>query len=140
MKYLALLVIALSLISCAQTTWPPPSAIENPPPPPVIISSGTSGEVDWSCQLTELNPALAMAACDFQNKLPRAVPPVCITLAFFDDKGGDLVVESRPLCSGLLPAHHLSTNYAAFQKEKRVALRKCGDDLHVCVMLAGAVQ
>lgn len=133
MKYLLPLVILL--MGC-QATWNPPSSLEKPAPPPTMIAVGTNGSVEWHCELTELNSSLAWVECEFHNTLERAVPSACLTIDFFDENNHNLIVESRKLCSGLLAATDVNTNYAAFQKEQRVTLRKCGEDLGLCVMLA----
>src|SRR5271166_4998173 len=117
MKYL--LLPLLLLLGC-QATWPPPSPLEKPDPPPTIIASGTNGQVEWRCQLSELSPAVVQ--CDFRNPLKQAVPSACLTVAFFDEESHKLVVESRKVCSGPLPSLGTNTNYVAFQKENRVAL------------------
>lgn len=134
MKYLLSLVLLLT--GCASSFRTASPAIENPPPPPIVIAAGSNGQVEWRCQLNDLNPVLAWVECDFRNTLPRAVSPACITVTFFDEASHKLIAESRKFCSGVMPAWHVSTNYAAFYKENRKALRKCGDDLSLCVMLA----
>ena len=134
MKFLLPFVILL--IGCFQYTWNDPTPVENPPVPPAIIARGTSGMVDWQCHLSELNHELAWVQCDFQNKLHMAVGPACLRISFYDNATSKLVIESRTVCSGILPALETSTRYAAFQKENRVALRKCGENLGLCVMLA----
>lgn len=136
-----LLPFLLLLTGCFRYTWSESTPIENPPAPPVIIARGTDGINEWKCQLTELNSALAMVECDFRNNWPNiarnSTANSCIQVGFFGEKSGKLVVGSRKICSGPLKTGETSVNYAAFQKENRVALRKCGELLDLCVMLAG---
>lgn len=139
-----MLPLLLALTGCFHYTWSEPSPVENPPPPPVIISRGTDGINEWSCKLEELNPALAWVECKFTNTWPsiagNSTANSCIQVRFWDDASSRLVVESRKVCSGPLRTGENSTNYAAFQKENRVALRKCGELLDLCVMLAGSAK
>jgi hypothetical protein len=138
MKYL--LLTLLILVSC-QTTWNPPTSLEKPSPPPAIIARGTDGTIHWACQLQDLNPALAWVECRFtNNNVINSTTGTCIQVRFFSEESSKLIVESRALCSGSLGPGGSFINYAAFQKEKRVALRKCGELLDLCTMLAGPAE
>lgn len=138
MKYL--LPFVLCLTGCFHYTWSESKPVEKEPDPPAIIARGTNGSVDWNCQLTTYNDALAWITCGFQNKTANAQPSACIKVSFYDEATGKLVVASRDVCSGILPAKDTSERYAAFQKENRVTLRRCGELLDLCVMLAGPSQ
>ena len=141
MKYLfALLALTMG---CASTPVPKPSAVENPPAPPVAITSGTdrASDVNWRCELTEVNPSLAWVQCNFHNRsIVWDLTSACITVTFYDETSGQLVVESRKVCSGPLSVDGISSNYAAFTKNDRKALQRCGADLSYCVMLSQPVQ
>lgn len=135
MKYL--LPFVLLLTGCFHATWPPPSPIENPLPPPVIIAKGTNGEVSWNCRVSEHNDALTMVECQFDKETKHDVAiPACIKVGFFDEVDNKLVVESRQVCSGILIGQENSLGYVAFNKEKRLTLRRCGELLDLCTMLA----
>jgi hypothetical protein len=130
-----LLILPLLLAGCFHVTWSDSKAAPAPTPRvPDIIARGTDGIVNYSCQLEELNESLAWVQCDFHNGKP-VTENACIKVSFYDETG-KLVVESRRFCSGTLPPNQDSTNYAAFQKENRVTLRRCGELLDLCVMLA----
>ena len=134
MKYLALLLLA----GCVHAKWTDSIPAKNPAPPPVMVARGTDGDIDWKCELNDLNDSLAWVQCDFHDRSPFwLMTSACINVSFFDQATGKLVVESREICSGPLLYNGNSTNYAAFQKENRVTLRKCGESLDLCVMLAG---
>jgi hypothetical protein len=100
----------------------------------VIIASGASGPTVWTCQVQELNSALVWVECNFNNH-SEDINNVCIRVGFVDKETKMLVVESRKVCSGPLQPNENSTNYAAFFKEKRTVLQKCGETLSSCVML-----
>jgi len=135
MKYLSLAL--LLLIGCA--TEPPPVPV-TPDPPPTIIARGTNGLVDYSCQVEELNDKLVWVPCEFHNKTPNITISSCIEVTFYDRQTMRPVAESRRLCSGPMAPNENKTNYAAFIKEKRQALQRCGELLDLCVMLAGSTQ
>lgn len=135
MKYLALAFLLLT--GCAGTPAPV-APVE--PPPPVIIARGTDGLVDWSCHVEELNDKLVWVPCEFHNKTPNIIVSSCIEVTFYDRLTMTPVVESRRFCSGPMATNENKTNYAAFIKEKRQALQRCGELLDLCVMLAGPSQ
>jgi hypothetical protein len=132
MKYLAL--AALLVVGCASTQPQPVAPKEDPIP--TIIARGTDGLVDWSCTVEELNDKLVWIPCEFHNRNPAMISS-CIKVSFYDEVSGKLVVESRKFCSGPLAPNENKTNYAAFIKEKRQTLQRCGELLNLCVMLAG---
>jgi hypothetical protein len=131
---LALLVLA----GCASTPVQPVTPKEDPVP--TIIARGTDGLVDWSCQVEELNDKLVWVPCEFHNKTTNITVSSCIEVVFYDRQTMRPVVESRRFCSGPTAPNENKTNYAAFIKEKRQALQRCGELLDLCVMLAGPVQ
>lgn len=146
MKSLFLFALPLFLAGCFHHTWndkPTTTPKEEVAPGtseeatiPMIIALGTDGKVNWSCKLEELNDSLVWVKCDFHNS--KTVPEsACTKVGFFNNQTNKLVVESRKVCSGPLAVGATSTNYAAFIKENRVALRACGELLDLCVMLAG---
>lgn len=143
MRKLLVLMLPVLLVGC-KVVWSTPKPVENPEPPPTIIARGTDGVNEWACELTTFNPALAWVECKFHNTWPaiarNSTADSCIQVRFFDEQSSKLVVESKKLCSGPLRAGETSVNYAAFQKENRVALRSCGELLDLCVMLAGSAQ
>jgi hypothetical protein len=135
MKYLLLL---LALAGCAHTEPPPANPVEDSKPPVVLIALGTDGFIDWRCELTELNDKLVWIPCKFHNRNPATTTGACIRVSFYDERTGKLVVQSRKVCSGILKPDDISENYAAFIKENRATLQRCGEVLDLCVMLAGA--
>jgi len=132
MKYF---LLALLLIGCAKPEYTP-GPNDQPAPHPLIIAEGTSGPVDWACQVEDLNDKLVWVECNFKNAVHFPVGSVCVNVNFYDEEAKKLVVGSRNVCSGPLLTLGTSTNYAAFTKEKRQALQQCGDNLQSCVMLA----
>ena len=138
MKYL---LLALLLAGCNWYSGHTPDVpVETLPPTPVMIANGTSGAIDWSCRLTEFNQTLAWVQCKFANISAKPADQVCIRVTFFDEETGKIVADSQTICSGFLLQSGASTNYVVFQKEKRASLRKCGEKLALCVMLAGTYQ
>lgn len=139
MKYL--LFILLLLTGCFHYVWNDPSAIENPPPSPVQVAKGTDGEVSWVCQQQEVNESMVMIQCDFHNNLitdkTHIMSQTCIRISYYNEITTELVAESKKVCSGWLATGADSSGNAAFIKDKRRALQKCGTDLRSCVMLAG---
>lgn len=134
MKYLALAF--LLLVGCASE--PPPAPVT--PPPPTIIARGTDGLVDWVCQVEELNDKLVWIPCEFHNKTPHMKISSCIEVTFYDQLTMTPVAGSRRFCSGPIAPNENKISYAAFIKEKRQALQRCGELLGSCVMLAGPTQ
>lgn len=134
-----LLVLPLLLVGCFHATWNDKPATPQVPDHPVIIARGTNKDVNWTCSLEDYNESLAWIQCDFENQQHHAVPSACIKVAFYDNGNGKQVVDSRPVCSGILPALDSSERFVAFNKEKRVALRACGELLDLCVMLADPI-
>jgi hypothetical protein len=135
-----LLLLLFVLVGC-QTPVVAPSPAESSPPVPGIIARGTDGINDWSCSLEELNHDLVWVKCDFQNHFPKiagnSTANSCTKVTFYDEGTMKPVVQSRKVCSGPLHVGAKSENYAAFIKKDRVALRRCGELLDLCVMLAG---
>lgn len=135
MKYLVLLFTLLSLSGCFHATFYDTKPVQ---PPPIMVATGTDGDLDWRCELKELDESLVWVQCDFHNQtIAWAAAQNCVRVSFYNESDGKLVAQSRRVCSGLLPYQASSTNYAAFEKENRKALRKCGERLSSCVMLAG---
>jgi len=104
---------------------------------PTIITSASNGSINLTCQVQELNPALVWVECNFNNH-SKHVDNVCIRVRFFDKTTADEIAESRKVCSGPLQPNEKFVNYAAFYKENRVALQKCGEMLSSCDMLTGS--
>lgn len=130
-----LLALPLLLVGCFHETWNDKPAVPEPQVP-VIIARGTDGITSWACNVEELNDALVWVKCDFHNGKP-VTESACIKVGFYDNATGKPVVESRRFCSGVLTPNDNSTQYAAFIKENRRTLRRCGELLDLCVMLAG---
>jgi hypothetical protein len=129
----ALLVLAGCASTPIQPVTPPEDNV------PVIIALGTDGLVDFSCQVEELNDKLVWVPCKFHNRNPAMISS-CVQVTFYDRVTMKPVVESRKFCSGLIAPNENKTNYAAFIKEKRQALQRCGELLDLCVMLVGSAQ
>ncbi len=132
MKYF--LVVLLALVGCASAPQPQPAAPKEDNTP-IIIARGTDGNVDWVCNVENLNDKLVWIPCEFHAK--EATSGACITVGFFDETTGKPVEESRKFCSGPMQADEIKTNYAAFIQGKRKGLQACGELLDLCVMLAG---
>ena len=132
MKYL--LPFILCLTGCYHHTWNDAPATPKEDHIPIIIARGTDGNVNWTCQTEDLNDKLVWVPCEFQAK--EATSGACIKVVFYDEATMKPVVEGRKFCSGPLKAGENKTNYAAFIKENRMALRRCGELLDLCVMLA----
>jgi len=134
MKYLILAAILTGC--CPSTVEPvPPTQVETPPVP-AMNAGGTSGAVDWFCQVEDVNESLVWASCDFKSVVHFQLDTVCINLNFYENGSGRMIASSRNVCSGPLPGLGTAKNYAAFIKEKRVALHQCGDRLQYCAVLA----
>lgn len=131
-----LLVLPLLLAGCFHATWSDKPAAPQVPDHPVILAKGTNKDVNWTCSLEQLNESLVWVQCDFENQQKHQVPSACVRVSFYDEGSGRLVVEGRPVCSGIMQPGDVSQRYVAFQKENRVTLRKCGELLDLCVMLA----
>ncbi len=131
-----LLALSAILAGCAST--PAPVAPKEDPVP-TIIANGTDGNVTWKCQVEELNDKLVWVPCEFHNEKTTGTS-ACIKVTFYDNVSLKPVLESRKVCSGLLSPHENKVNYAAFIKEKRQALQRCGELLDLCVMLAGTAE
>lgn len=129
----ALLVLA----GCASAPVQPLTPKEDPAP--TIITLGANGKMSWSCQVEELNDKLVWIPCSFHNE-SEVETSTCIQVSFYTESAGVLVAKSRKVCSGLVSVYETQTNYAAFIKEKRQALQRCGEQLNLCVMLADVVQ
>ena len=129
-----LFLFALLLIGCASTPVQPVAPKEDPIP--VIIARGTDGKVSWKCQVEEMNDKLVWVPCEFHNE-KTSLNSSCITVTFYDQLTMKPVVESRKICSGPLAPNDFKMNYAAFIKDKRATLQRCGELLDLCVMLAG---
>jgi hypothetical protein len=130
------LIALLVLAGCAETPIQP---VAPEIPLPVIVARGTDGLVDYSCTVEELNDKLVWIPCEFHNRNP-AIISSCIKVTFYSEMTLTPVAESRKICSGLLGPNETKINYAAFIKEKRAALQRCGELLGSCVMLAGHTQ
>lgn len=131
MKYSLLMLLALA--GCASAP-PKPTVTAKDDTTPVIVARGTDGNVDWVCNVENLNEKLVWIPCEFHAR--EATPGACVTVGFYDEVTGKPVMESRKFCSGPLQADEIKTNYAAFIQGKRRGLQACGELLDLCVMLA----
>src|ERR1700681_2546129 len=142
MKYF-LATCLLLLTGCFHYTWnsSQPPKMDKPDWNPTQIARGTDGINSWACTDVDVNSNLVWIECKFHNNWPaiagNSVATSCVRVRFFDEHSDKLVVESRKVCSGPLKVGQESTNYAAFIKKDRDTLRKCGEMLDLCVMLAG---
>ena len=135
MKYSLLLLLALA--GCASAP-PKPTVTAKDDTTPVIIARGTDGNVDWVCNVENLNEKLVWIPCEFHAK--EATNGACVMVGFYDEATGKPVMESRKFCSGPLQADEIKTNYAAFIQGKRRGLQACGELLDLCVMLASPAK
>lgn len=132
MKYLWML--PLVLVGCAS-----PQHRSTLPSAPLQISKGFDPPVSWTCEQQEVNSALVWIECTFEDNSPEKhfSAGSCIDVSYYDEIGGDLVVSSRKICSGLIAPGEEPMAYVAFRGEDRQKLdEKCGPDLSKCIMLA----
>jgi|ERR1700722_4624601 len=129
MKYLLLLLLA----GCAPTLTPLGMEVQSPER--TQISSGFDPPVKWTCEQAEINSALVWVECSF-SATATSTQGSCIDIAYYEKTSGDLVASSRVFCSGPIMAGQKKEGYAAFVREERKKLNKCGTNMNHCVMLA----
>jgi hypothetical protein len=141
MKLSLLAIVSLiGFVGCAEAQAPAP-ATPTEATVPSKIATGADNGVEWTCQLTEFNEKLAWVPCEFRSRAPGwMMHEACTKVVFYEASTMNPVAESRILCSGPLAFNQTSVNYAAFRENTRTALQRCGDDLHLCVMLANRAQ
>jgi len=140
MKYL--LLVALALIGCVDTTINLGKVANLPEPPTpaqTVLGFNGNGDVSYACNQSEVAPALVWDVCRFHN-FSTTIQQMCIALSY--NKGDMLVATSQTICSGPLQVGQTKENYAAFTpKHGREELEnQCGSNMILCNMSAREVK
>jgi hypothetical protein len=140
MKYL--LLAALALAGCAEPTIDLGKASNLPEPPTTLqtaIGFDSTGCVSYTCEQSEVAPALVWDICTFHNFVPTP-SGMCLQVSY--NLNDVPVATSRAVCSGLLQPGEDKKNYAAFTpKHGREDLEsKCGSNMVLCTMSVQEVK